>query len=101
MFFSGYRVVRKHCAPENCGWNGEKGLAKREQRKKMQERRRTRREEEEDSRPRAAGQPIAGKSASQVALVVRNLPADAADTGDTGSVPGSGGSSGRGHGAPF
>ena len=37
MFFSGYRVVRKHCAPENCGWNGEKGLAKREQRKKMQE----------------------------------------------------------------
>ena len=48
--------------------------------------------------PGQSMQPIAGKSASQVVLVVKNLPADA---GDTGSIPGSGGSSGRGHGTPF
>ena len=85
--------------PENCGWNGEKGLAKRERREKNAVKgdksggrnRRTR-------GPGQSMQPIAGKSASQVVLVVKNLPADA---GDTGSIPGSGGSSGRGHGTPF
>ena len=36
--------------------------------------------------------------ASQVALVVKNLPVNA---GDTGSIPGSGRSPGGGHGNPF
>ena len=36
--------------------------------------------------------------ASQVALVIKNLPANA---GDAGSIPGSGRSPGRGHGNPF
>ena len=39
--------------------------------------------------------------ASQVALVVKNLPANAGDTGDTGLIPGSGRSSGEGSGSPL
>ena len=35
--------------------------------------------------------------ASQVALVVKNLPANAGDIRDTGSIPGSGRSPGEGH----
>ena len=38
--------------------------------------------------------------ASRVALVVKNLPANAGDIRDTGSVSGSGRSSGEGHGNP-
>ena len=37
---------------------------------------------------------------SQVALVVKNLPAHVGDTGDGGSIPGLGRSSGKGHGNP-
>ena len=36
--------------------------------------------------------------ASQVAVVVKNLPANVGDAKDTGSIPGSGRSLGRGHG---
>ena len=39
--------------------------------------------------------------AFQVALVVKNLPANAGDIRDAGSVPGSGRSPGGGHGNPF
>ena len=39
--------------------------------------------------------------ASQVALVVRNLPASAGDAGDVGSIPGSGRSPGRGNSHPL
>ena len=39
--------------------------------------------------------------ASQVALVVKNLPASAGDPGDGGSIPGSGRSPGGGHGNPL
>ena len=39
--------------------------------------------------------------ASQLVLVVQNLPADAGDIRDTGSVPGSGRSPGEGHGNPL
>ena len=39
--------------------------------------------------------------ASQVALVVKNLPANAGDTRFTGSIPGSGRSPGGGHGNPL
>ena len=39
--------------------------------------------------------------ASQVALVAKNLPANAADIRDLGSVPGLGISSGGGHGSPL
>ena len=39
--------------------------------------------------------------ASQVALVVTNLPARAADIKDTGSIPASGRSSGGGEGNPL
>ena len=39
--------------------------------------------------------------ASQVALVVKNPPAKAEDNGDTGWIPGSGRSSGGGHGNPL
>ena len=38
--------------------------------------------------------------AFQVALVVKNPPANVGDTGDTGSIPGSGRSPGGGHGNP-
>ena len=38
---------------------------------------------------------------SQVALVVKNLPANAGDTTDSGLIPGSGRSPGGGHGNPF
>ena len=38
---------------------------------------------------------------SQVALVVKNLPASAGDTRDIGSIPGSGGSPGVGSGNPL
>ena len=37
----------------------------------------------------------------QVALVVKNLPADAGDTRDAGSIPGSGRSPGEGNGSPL
>ena len=39
--------------------------------------------------------------ASQVALVVKNLPANAGDTGYGGSIPELGRSPGRGHGNPL
>ena len=39
--------------------------------------------------------------ASQVALVVKNLPANAEDTGDAGLIPGSGRSPGEGNGNPL
>ena len=39
--------------------------------------------------------------ASPVALVVKNPPANAADTRDAGSIPGSGRSSGEGNGNPL
>ena len=39
--------------------------------------------------------------ASQVALVVKNPPANAENTGDAGSIPGSGRSSGGGYGNPL
>ena len=39
--------------------------------------------------------------ASQVALVVKNLPASAEDSRDMGSIPGSGRSPGGGHGNPL
>ena len=39
--------------------------------------------------------------ASQVALVVKNPPANAGDIRDKGSIPGSGRSPGRGHGNPL
>ena len=38
--------------------------------------------------------------ASQVALVLKNLPANAGDVRDEGSVPGMGRSSGEGNGSP-
>ena len=38
---------------------------------------------------------------SQLALVVKNLPANAGDIRDVGSTPGSGRSSGGGHGNPL
>ena len=38
--------------------------------------------------------------ASQVALVVKNLPANAGDIRDSGLIPGSGRSPGGGHGDP-
>ena len=38
---------------------------------------------------------------SQVALVVKNMPANAGDIRDVGSVPGLGRSPGRGHGNPL
>ena len=43
--------------------------------------------------------PIMG--ASQVALVVKDPPANAGDTGDVGSIPGSGRSPGTGNGNPL
>jgi len=39
--------------------------------------------------------------ASPVALVVKNLPANAGDIRDTGLIPGLGRSQGGGHGNPF
>ena len=36
-----------------------------------------------------------------MALVLKNLPANAGDTGDTDSIPGSGKSPGGGHGNPL
>ena len=39
--------------------------------------------------------------ASQVALVVKNLPANAGDLRDSGSIPGLGRSPGGGHGNPL
>ena len=39
--------------------------------------------------------------ASQVALVVNDLPANAGDVRDAGSIPGLGGSPGGGHGNPL
>ena len=41
------------------------------------------------------------KLASQVALVVKNLPANAGDVRDSGLIPGSGRSPGGGHGDPL
>ena len=40
-------------------------------------------------------------SRTQVALVVKNPPANAGDVREVGSIPGSGRSPGEGHGAPF
>ena len=44
---------------------------------------------------------MGGSGASQVVLVVKNLPANAGDKRDMGVIPGSGRSPGRGHGNPF
>ena len=44
---------------------------------------------------------IKSSGASQVVLVVKNLPASAGDVRDTGSIPGSGRSSGGEHGNPL
>ena len=41
------------------------------------------------------------QKSSQVALVVKNLPASAGDLRDVSSIPGSGRSPGAGHGNPF
>ena len=41
------------------------------------------------------------KGASQMALVVKSLPANTRDTGGAGSIPGSGRSRGEGHGYPL
>ena len=41
------------------------------------------------------------KRASQTALVVKNLPANAGDVRDAGSIPGLGRSPGGGHGNPL
>ena len=43
----------------------------------------------------------AHSGASQVALVVKNPPANAGDVRDVGSIPGSGRSPGGGHGNPL
>ena len=45
--------------------------------------------------------PLEYYGASQVALVVKNLPAIAGAIKDAGSIPGSGRSSGEGNGNPF
>ena len=45
--------------------------------------------------------PFIRKWASRVVLVVKNPPANAGDVGDVGSIPGSGRSSGGGHGNPL
>ena len=50
---------------------------------------------------RTVGEGIAGLCLTQVALVVKNLPANAGDVRDTGSIPGSGRSPGGGHGNPL
>ena len=42
-----------------------------------------------------------GWGASQVALVVKNMPANAGDRRDSGSIPGWGRSPGGGHGNPL
>ena len=44
---------------------------------------------------------MGGGGAFQVALVVKNLPADTADVRDVGSIPGSGRSPGGQHGNPL
>ena len=44
---------------------------------------------------------LVGPRASQVALVVKNLPAIVGDIRDTGSIPGSGRSPGEGNGSPY
>ena len=49
------------------------------------------------SRSRIAG----SYKSSQVALVVKNPPANAGDSGNAGSIPGSGRSPGEGHGNPL
>ena len=45
--------------------------------------------------------PLSTKGASQVALVVKNLPANAGNVGDKGSIPGSVRSLGGGNGNPL
>ena len=44
---------------------------------------------------------LSGIRASQVVLVVKNLPANAGDVRDMGSIPGSGRSLGEGNGNPL
>ena len=44
---------------------------------------------------------VSKAGASQVELVVKNLPSSARDTRDAGSVPVFGGSPGRAHGSPL
>ena len=44
---------------------------------------------------------IATDGASQVVLVINNLPAEAGDVRDMGSIPWLGRSPGGGHGSPF
>ena len=45
--------------------------------------------------------PTRGQRASQVALVIKNLPANAGDVRGAGSIPGSGKSPGEGNGSPL
>ena len=42
-----------------------------------------------------------GRAASQVALVIKNLPANAGDLRDAGSIPGSGSFPGEANGKPL
>ena len=44
---------------------------------------------------------LGAQLASQVALVVKNLPDNAEDVGDAGLIPGSGRSPGEGNGTPL
>ena len=47
------------------------------------------------------GRVCAGAGASQVALVVKNLPTNTGDARDAGLIPGLGRSPGGGHGSPL
>ena len=47
------------------------------------------------------GYVCAGPGASQVALVIKNLPANTGDARDAGLIPGLGRSPGGGHGSPL
>ena len=51
--------------------------------------------------PQMTGGVYGTRESSQVALVVKNLPANAGDVKDAGSIPGSGRSPGGGHGNPL
>ena len=53
------------------------------------------------SRPTTLFQEACGSWPPQVALVVKNLPANAGDLRDLGSIPGLGRSPGGGHGYPL
>ena len=54
-----------------------------------------------EKRMKGSWQDLSCSWASQVAVVVKNPPANAGDTRDTGLIPGSGSSPGGGHGNPL